>query len=105
LGTTGLFRWNRLQWSVLLLSLALLSAQTIAQQHIHALDAPAESCVVCAHGDAPAVAAAAAACAVTPPAAGQREIVRPQRACEASSTPYLTRAPPKPDPTLTIVVY
>ena len=94
LGTNSNMKWQKLQWSTLLLSLVLLSATTITQQHIHTVDAPAENCVVCVHGDAPAVPADTAACLVEPPVLRLVTVDHTQPACQSAAVAYLTRAPP-----------
>lgn len=86
---------QQLQWSALLLSLVLLSAQTIAQQHIHAAETPADTCVVCVQGDSPAVAASMAAGTLEQPVVGPQKAADIKPACQSLPVAYLTRGPPQ----------
>jgi hypothetical protein len=99
MGTPGCInlnkKCNKRQWSALLLSLALLSAQTIAQQHFHIADAPTETCVVCVHGDTPAASDGAVPCIVEQDASAPHRVVRSSTACPAAPAVYLSRAPPR----------
>ncbi len=94
MGTNSRIKWKQLQWSALLLSLVLVFAQTVVQQHIHAADASAENCVVCMQGDSSPATASTTACPVELLTHEQLETSLTPPACQSSAAAYLSRAPP-----------
>jgi hypothetical protein len=90
-----LLRSSSLQWQTLLLACVLVCAQTLALEHIHAADTPAEACVICVHGDTPAALANTLAPAAAPAAAYDFISSHATGTVIASPVGYLTRAPPQ----------
>ena len=83
-----------LRWHALLLSCALLSAQTLALEHLHIEDSAAEVCVICVHGDTPA--AVQHLPSLPAPSAGicHAHSLEPVSGVVAAPLYYFTRAPP-----------